>query len=195
MAWENIEARLAKAFSIRLSFPGGMVMLPASHLDIDEWLLSAAETDEELSELNIPRFRFLQNRWPIEKLVQFDWENETSFSRLALYAMYLESRAYVLCTAGFRYQLIAAIEPRNEPALYRAVIRRVLQDPDFVPTPPTHIKIVRPGLIPELAGNVDDALQSSKLPVRNGYVSNLLVGWIGPWVDLPVLGYWHEDEG
>ena len=34
-----------------------------------------AQTDEELREPEYPsRIQFLQNRWPIEKLLQLEWE-------------------------------------------------------------------------------------------------------------------------
>src|SRR2546422_5638746 len=103
MAWENIEERLAKAFSVEIPFPNGMVALPPSRLELDEWLTSAAETDEELSELNIPRIQFLQNRWPIEKLMQFEWESESSVTRRAIWTMSVGHRAYILFSGGFAY--------------------------------------------------------------------------------------------
>jgi hypothetical protein len=194
MPWTNIEERLARPFNVRLSFPNGIVEFPATRLDIDEWLTSAAETDEELSELNIPRIRFLQNRWRMEKLVQFEWETTSSITRRAIWAMYVGRHAYILFSGGFKYYLIAAIEPQREPALYRAVIRRLLQNPDFVPTPPTHIRSDRPELVPDLTANEQGHPQSGKAPAKNGYLSNLLVGWIGAWIDLPVWGYWHQDD-
>ena len=26
-----------------------------------------------------------------------------------------------------------------------------------------------------------------------GLLSKLLVGWVGKWIDLPVLGFWHQE--
>ena len=70
MAWEGIEEKLKTALTVKVSFPAGTIWLPDHHLSIDDWLTSISETDEELSELDLPRIRFLQNRWPIEKLVE-----------------------------------------------------------------------------------------------------------------------------
>ena len=70
MAWEGIEEKLSKALTVKISLPAGTIWLPASHLTIDDWLTSIAKTDEELRELNIPRIRFLQNRWPIINLME-----------------------------------------------------------------------------------------------------------------------------
>ena len=74
MAWETIEQRLRKALNVTVSFPAGVVWMPDRRLNIDQWLISLAETDEELRELNIPRIRFLENRWPVVKLVDLTWE-------------------------------------------------------------------------------------------------------------------------
>ena len=46
MPWESIEERLAKAFNVQISLPAGTMAVPTSRLDIDEWLTSAAQTDE-----------------------------------------------------------------------------------------------------------------------------------------------------
>src|SRR5579862_643943 len=180
MSWANIEERLARPFNVRIPFPNGIVLFTSTRLDIDEWLTSAAATDKELSELNIPRIRFLQHRWRMVKLVQFEWETASSITRRAVWAMYVGRRAYILFSGGFRYIVIAAIEPQSERTLYRAVIRRLLQNPDFVPTPPTYIRNARPDLIPDLTWNEVDHPQSATVPVRSGYLSDLLVGWIGP---------------
>ncbi len=194
MPWENIETRLAKPFSLEISFPDGIVILPTRRLDIDDWLTSAAETDEELRELDIPRIRFLQNRWRLEKLVEFDWEADSAVTRRALWALYIGRRAYLLFSGGFKYHLIAALEPSDKPALYQAVIRRLLGNPDLVPTAPTHVKSIRCDLIANLNGNVNKRAHSAETPSQHHYLSDLLVGWIGPWITVPVSGYWHEDE-
>src|SRR5262252_5323071 len=105
MSWENIEERLKKVFKVQISFPHGSVWLPDTHMTIYEWLTSAAETDDELRELNIQRIRFLQNRWPLEKLVELRWDNGSN--KRALSAMYASNRAYILFFDGLDYQLIA----------------------------------------------------------------------------------------
>src|SRR5437016_1150643 len=107
MAWENIEERLKKAFTVEAKFPNGIVAFPARPLDISDWLMSVAETDEELRELNIPRIRFLQNRWPVEKLLQFEWEQKPAIYR-TIWVMYVGNRAYILISGGGRYYAAAA---------------------------------------------------------------------------------------
>ena len=141
--------------------------------------------------------------------------------------MYVRRRAYILFSDGIEYQLIAAIEPKSKPSLYRAVIGKVLQNLKFVPTPPTHFRNSRPDLVPDVFENLgerrDDGAQndrerepafggenfggmggpvdwmhpgssSANATPKQSNLSKLLVGWIGAWIDLPVLGYWHEDE-
>jgi hypothetical protein len=200
MAWEDIEERLKKVFKVQISFPHGSVWLPDTHVTIDECLTSLAETDEELKQLSIQRIRFLQNRWPLEKLVELRWD--VPVSKRAIWAMNIKNRAYILFFDGVEYQLIAAIEPRTNSTLYRAVISKLLQNPTFVPTRPTTIKNYRPDLMfdieagPETAevSDIDWIGPASHQPKhKEGYLSRLLVGWVGKWVDLPVLGYWHED--
>ena len=208
MAWENIEERLKKAFKVEISFPNGTVWLPDTHVSIDEWLMSVAETDEELKELDIKRILFLRNRWPTEKLAELEW-NHPSDKRVIV-AMYVGKRAYILFADGFEYQLIAAIEPRSEAPLYRAVIGKLLQNPKLVSAPPTNFKNWHPDLVPDSVIEnwdlVDDFAHARgpsdwirpELLSRNGinrqsYLSNLLIGWIGNWIDLPVLGYWHAE--
>src|SRR5246127_561726 len=106
MAWENIEERLKKALAVKVSFPAGTIWLPASHLSIDEWLTSIAETDGEIRELNnIPRIRFLQNRWRIDQLVELEW-NDAFSSRRVIAAMYVGERAYILFSDWTDYQVI-----------------------------------------------------------------------------------------
>ena len=201
MAWENIEERLRKVFKVQISFPHGSVWLPDTHLTIDEWLTSMAETDEELRELNIPRIRFLQNRWPVEKLVELRWDD--SAGKRAIFGMNSGEGAYILFFDGLDYQLIAAIEPRTNGALYRAVIGKLLQNPSFVPARPTSIKSYRPSLL----GDIQTVFQTSDVSdiewvgpasdtgkPKQGYLSQLLVGWVGNWIDLPVLCYWHQDS-
>jgi hypothetical protein len=193
MPWTNVEERLGRVFSIRISFPSGVLALPSERLNIDEWLTTAAETDEELRELDIPRIRFLQNRWEIDEIVEFTWETELSITRRSLWGMYVGRRAYILFSGGFKYHLIAAVEPRDAPELYEVVLRRLMQDHDLLPVPPTHTMIRRPDLVPELERIFRDAVQPVSTPFVNHYLANLLVGWIGHWIDVPVFGYWHED--
>src|SRR5438876_2221421 len=95
MAWENIDEKLKKPFTVNVSFPGGKVWLPETHLTIDHWLESVAETDEEWRELEIPRIRFLQNRWPMDRLVELEWDDQFA-NRRVMHALYLGERAYIL---------------------------------------------------------------------------------------------------
>src|SRR5262249_18278740 len=148
MVWENIEERLKRAFKVKVVFPAGTIWLPDAHQDVDEWLTSMAETDEELRELDIPRMRFLRNRWPVEKLIEVEWDEQSS-DRRTIWAMYVGTRAYILFSWGGEYQLIAAIEPKSKPALYRAVIGELLQNPNFVPERANKIKNYRPDLVPD----------------------------------------------
>jgi hypothetical protein len=224
MAWENIEERLKKAFSVKVSFPSGTVWLPDTHVNIDDWLTTIAESDEELRELDISRVQFLQNRWPIEKLLELEWDNQSNMR--TIWAMRVGRRAYILLSDGIEYQLIAAIEPKNKPTLYRAVIGKVLQNPKFVPARPTHFRNSRPDLVPDIFENLDEprdhgaqndrernpvfggenfggmggpvdwmhpGSNSGKAMPKETNLSKLLLGWIGAWIDLPVLGYSHED--
>jgi hypothetical protein len=209
VAWDNIEERLQRAFRIKLEFPSGIVWLPDPQLTVDDWLTLLAETDEELREINIRRIRFLQNRWPIEKLVDFSCDE--LFNRRGIWAMYVRQRAYILFSDGFEYQLVAAIEPKDKPELYQAVIRKLLRNPEFVPGIATSIKFRRPDLVSEETIGELGSLENSaavagleNLPDRmlavpgarahkESYLSKLLVGWAGKWIDLPVLGFWHEE--
>jgi len=205
MAWEGIEEKLKKALSVKVSFAEGTIWLPETHLSIDEWLGSIAETDEELRELEIPRIQFLQNRWPSEELVEFEWDDEFSNRRVIL-AMYVGQRAYILFSDWTDYLVIAALEPKGKPALYRVVIGKILANRSFVPTRPTHIKNHRPDLVPEVAPSLGHRHREEGPEVRpvaelaglghpewKGFMSDVLVGWIGKWLNRPELGFWHEE--
>jgi hypothetical protein len=206
MAWQNIEERLKAAFKVHIAFPRGSVWLPETHLTIDEWLTSLVQTDEELEGLNIRRIRFLENRWPLEDLIEFSCGD--SSARRAVWAMSVGRRAYVLFYDGVDYHLIAAIEPKTNAALYRAVIRKLFQNPSFVSAHPLLIKNYRPDLISEIPDSHDEfrldrdntgqasewinsASQFEK--DKRSDFSKLFVGWVGKWIDVPVVGYWHED--
>jgi hypothetical protein len=205
MAWENIEERLKDALAVKVSFPAGTIWLPARHLSIDEWLTSIAETDGEIRQLNnVPRIRFLQNRWRIDPLVELEWDDPIS-NRRVIAAMYVGERAYILFSDWTDYQVIAAIEPKNKPSLYRAVIGKLLENRSFIPTEPRHIKNRRPNLVPELVSKsrdtetgppgLTDLMHPSSKPSERWkrFLSDVLVGWIGKWLSLPELGFWHED--
>lgn len=199
MAWENIEERLKKPFAIEQSHPEGTVWFPNGHLEIDEWLSSIAQTDEELKELDIRRIRFLQNRWPVEKLLQLEWDDPV-YRRMIL-AMYVGHRAYILFFDGFTYQVLGALEPRDKPELYPLIIDQALRNAQLVPTPPKQILIRRPDFLSsnELADLQHHHESIPHLEVehaskKSSYLANLLVGWVGNWIELPVVGYWHEDS-
>ena len=205
MAWEHIEEKIRKALTVKVSLPGGTIWLPESHLTIDDWLQSIAETDEELRELEIPRIQFLQNRWPTEELVELEWDDEFSNRRLIL-AMYVGQRAYILFSDWTDYLVIAALEPRDKSSLYRTVIGKILENRSFVPTAPTHIKNHRPDLVPEIAtsfkhGHRDEGPEARPVgelaglgqSAWKGFLSDVFVGWIGKWLNMPELGFWHEE--
>ena len=204
MAWSDIEAKLKKALTVRLSFPTGTIWLPVTHLTIDDWLTSIAETDEELRELNLPRIRFLQNRWPIVRLVELEWDDEFS-NRRVISAMYVGQRAYILFSDWSEYQVIAAIEPKDNPSLYQAVIGKILENRSFIPTRPNHIRIRRPDLVPELFGVCSKDFGGLGRPTDwphpgskpdsywKSFMSEILGGWIGKWLNTPEMGFWHED--
>jgi hypothetical protein len=218
MAWENIEQRLNIPFRMKITFPSGSVSLPETHLTIDDWLTSLAQSDEELRELNIPRIRFLQNRWLVEKLIQIRWERPSD--RRSIWAMYVGRQAYVLFFDGAEYHVIAAIAPKDNPTLYRAVIGKLLENPHFVPERPTSIKSYYPDLIsvevdavrrsdvrPEfeeenfggLGGPVDWMLRDSEPGKRKSvltwkhFLSEVFVGWIRRWLNPPEIGFWHDE--
>jgi hypothetical protein len=202
MAWENIEEKLKKALTVKVSFPAGAIWLPDLHLSIDDWLTSIAETDEELQELNIPRIRFLQNRWPVDSLLELEWDDEFA-SRRVIMAMYVGQRAYILFSDWSEYQVIAAVEPKNMPLLYRSVVDKLLANRSFIRVRPARIINRRPDLLPDLPAEDEDfgkagpAVEGihagSKSEKWKGFLSDVLVGWIGKWLNLPELGFWHED--
>jgi hypothetical protein len=202
MAWQDIEDKLKRALTVKISFPGGTIWLPESRLSIDDWLESIAETDEELREIEIPRIRFLQNRWPIDELVELEWEDESR----VISAMYVGRRAYIFFSDQSHYLVIAALEPSHNPALYRAVAGKILENRNFVPRPAASIRNHRPDLIPEVApspkGDWEELVESRPVfgepaPLAQfawkGFLSEVLVGWIGKWLNLPELGFWHEE--
>ena len=202
MAWEDIESKLKKALTVKVSFPAGTIWLPDSHLNIDDWLTSIAETDAELKELNIPRIRFLQNRWPFEKLVELEWDDQFANKR-AIVAMYVGQRAYILFSDWGEYQVIAALEPKENARLFQAVVGKLLETQSFIPTQPTRIHNLRPDLIPDWTppepGETAERGASRPGPAlkprerwRN-FLSYILEGWIQKWLNLPEMGFLHDD--
>src|SRR5262245_7090865 len=146
MAWEHLKERLEKPFDIKLSLPAGTIWLPGVHFTITEWLGSAAETDEELREINVSGLCFLENRWPVENLLKLEWENPPATR--SFWAMYMGDRAYVLLYDGVDYRPAAAIEPRTKPELFHTAIRMLLQD--VAARPPVIIRQYRPELLPTM---------------------------------------------
>jgi hypothetical protein len=198
MAWENIEERLKQPFRCQVPHKRGVVWFPDSRLEINEWLTSIAQTDEELKELNIPRIRFLQNRWPIERLLQLEWEGFAS--RRTILAMYVGHQVYILFFDGFTYRPAGLLEPKDQPELYELVLARIFHDPLFVPTEPKRIIDRRPDLIPvseldNLQHHHESLPHDQPLrPSKRGYLAKLLVGWVGNWIESPVLGFWHDES-
>jgi len=202
MAWEGIEERLKKALTVKASFRAGTIWFPDTQLTIDDWLESIAESDEELLELEIRRIRFLQNRWLIDELVQLEWDDEFS-NRRAILAMYVGRRAYILFSDWTEYLVIAALEPKDKPALYRAVVGNILDNRSFIPTRPTRILNHRPDLVPEVVplskkqprepGIVFPELSGLGRSAWKDFLSDVLGGWIIRWLNPPEFGFWHEE--
>jgi hypothetical protein len=203
MAWEGIQKRLKKALTVKVSFRAGMIWFPDTRLTIDDWLESIAELDEELIELEIPRIRFLQNRWQIDELVHLEWDDEFS-NRRAILAMYVGRRAYILFSDWTEYLVIAAVEPKDKPALYRAVVGNILENRSFIPTRPTRILNHRPDLVPEEVvplskkqprepGIVLPELSGLGRSAWKEFLSDVLGGWIVTWLNPPEFGFWHEE--
>jgi hypothetical protein len=205
MAWEQIENRLQKAFTVQVAFPAGTIWLPEERLSIDDWLESIAQSDEELSELEIPRIRFLQNRWRIDQLVELEWD-EAFANRRVILAMYMGRRAYILFSDWKDYLVVAALQPKDEPTLYQALIDKLLENRSFVRTRPSHMTNHRPDLIAEVAllgaerrPRSRPAPESAQLAAVSEsswklFVSDVLGGWIGKWLTPPEIGFWHEDK-
>jgi len=205
MAWEHIEQRLQKAFTVEVAFPVGAIWLPEERLSIDDWLESIAETDEELDELQIPRIRFLQNRWAIDQLVELEWD-EAFANRRVILAMYVGQSAYILFSDWKDYLVVAALEPKDEPTLYQAIVDKVLENRIFVRTLPSHITNYRPDLIAEVVlhgkerrprprpGPEFTGLAAVGESSWKQFLSDVLVGWIPKWLALPEIGFWHEEE-
>jgi hypothetical protein len=203
MVWDKFEERLQKALTVKVSFPSGTVWLPPYPLTVDDWLTSIAETDEELRELNIPRIRFLQNHWTIVSLVELEWDDDFANKR-NITAMYVGQRAYILFSDWSEYQVIAAIEPKDNPTLYKAVVGKLLENRSFIHKQPTHIRNCRPDLLPDLlapprresdrkstrSGRWKDFVSERR---RKNLVLDILVGWIGNWLNIPKIVYWQED--
>jgi hypothetical protein len=196
MAWENIEERLKKPFKTKESLSEGEVWFSDANISIDEWLTSIAQTDEELKELNISRILFLRNRWPIEKLLEFRWQND-ELSKRFLWAMHVRNRTYILFFDGLDYRPIAAIEPRDALPLYRVVIGKLLQNRELIPRIPASMNTRRADLLSDLFEAWRPVAKEIRTPVKTqGYVESLMNGWVDNWVyyPLPVLGFLHEES-
>jgi hypothetical protein len=117
--------------------------------------------------------------------------------------MYVGRRAYILFSDWTKYLVMAALEPKDEPALYRAVVGNILENRSFIPTRPSRILNHRPDLVPELVP------LSKKRPLKPGvviqdlsgigrsawkeFLSDVLGGWIIRWLNPPEFGFWHEE--
>src|SRR5262245_21181260 len=147
MAWEQLEQRLNDIFKIQITFASGVVSLPSAALTLDEWMTSLAQTAEELRELNIPRMRFLQNRWRVEQLLKITWENPPDLR--SIWSMYVGDNAYLFMYDGIEYHVLASITPRTSDALFRSVIGELVQNRNVIPAHPAAIQIYRQDLVPE----------------------------------------------
>jgi hypothetical protein len=173
MSWEGIEQRLAKPFTHKIELPGGNVWLPEDDLTIEQWLISAAESDEELREVDIPAINFLQNLWPIEPLADLRWSKP--FDKRSVLSMRIRQRVYILFGDRFEYHVIAALQPKHEPSLYRAVFESLLQNEELMPERPVAIKIRRPDLI-----SIPEACTASDELLRHAFGGENFAGLGGP---------------
>ena len=147
MLWENILHRLNRVLKTEVSLPSGKVwLIDSGYLSIDDWLTSAADTDEELMALDMPRIQFLRNRWTIENILRLGWRGKLGV--LSVWVMFAGGRGYILLYNGLDYQLIGAVEPHNRPELYALVISRLLQDRHVMPELPDDVRNRRPDLVP-----------------------------------------------
>jgi len=204
MAWEQIEHKLQKALTVKVEFPAGTIWLPEERLSIDDWLQSVAESDKELDELQIPRIRFLQNRWPIERLVELEWD-EAFANRRVILAVDVGQRAYILFSDWKDYLVVAALEPKDEPTLYQAIVDKLLENRFFVRTVPSHTTNYRPDLIGEVVLHGEDRRPPPRSTAEftrlaavgqsswKQFLSDVLVGWIPLWLAPPEIGFWHEE--
>jgi hypothetical protein len=149
MSWENIEQRLAQLFSEEISFPAGRIWFPPRYFSIEEWLTHVAETDEERNVIATTGIDFLRYRWPFEILVELIWDDNgaTNQGDFKLETMYVGKRAYILLFQPAQHQVVAAVEPANEPELFRAVIRELFSNSDVIAELPSRIVSCRPDLI------------------------------------------------
>jgi len=191
MTWEHLSERLAKPFSVKSSFKEGVVLYPDHRLEIDEWLTSAAESDQELSELDIARVGFLQNHWRMERLVELEWVNRASVTRRSAWALYVGNRVYFVFSGGFKYWLLAATDQVDQTALYQEVLRELLRNRDFVPTPPSRIRYLRKDLLPS-ADDRYNLHNDGKREHPSG--RTLLHEWADLWVHAIVWGFCHENR-
>lgn len=206
MAWEDIEERLKRALPVSVAFPSGTVRLPETHLTVEEWLASLAVTDEEFQELTIPRMEFLRNRYPVQEILSLEWDG-TPFSRRALLWMPVGRRAYILLSGWSDCQVIASIEPGNDPVLMHAVSVKILESPGFAANPPARIRNRRPDLLMEpLIDTETDTTGAEKgigaTPVElvsggiagrvKYFLTEILFGWIGRWLSQPESIYLNQ---
>jgi hypothetical protein len=140
------------------------------------------------------------------ELVQLRWERPAETR--TIWSLSVGPQAYVLFFDGVEYHVIAAITPNNSPELYRVVISTLLQNPHFVPVRPAAIKSYRPdikaadltsirkGETSGLGAPVYWMDSDTTLPKRKPwkrFLSEIFVGWIGRWLKLPQIGFWHEE--
>jgi len=117
--------------------------------------------------------------------------------------MYVGRRAYILFSDWTEYLVIAALEPKDKPALYRAVVGNILDNRSFIPTRPTRILNHRPDLVPEVVplskkqptepGIVFPELSGLGRSAWKDFLSDVLGGWIIRWLNPPEFGFWHEE--
>jgi hypothetical protein len=194
VAWKNIELRLHKALEVQVAFPRGIVWLPPAPLSLDDWLASVARTEDELDELNTSGIRFFRRRWPIAKLVELEWDDPVE--KRAFWLMEAGPRAYILFNNGMEYQVVAGIEPIDDPTLYSAVIFTLLRNGGLAFSNPSSVRNYRPDLIPYdlFETRAHPASLLADVSTRDCPIAKLLIVWVSRRIELPVLGSCYADE-
>jgi hypothetical protein len=120
--------------------------------------------------------------------------------------MQVGQRAYILFSDWKDYLVVAALEPKDEPTLYQALVDKLLENRSFVRTRPSHITNHRPDLIAEVVllgierrPRPRPAAEFAQLAAVSEsswkqFVSDVLGGWIGKWLTPPEIGFWHEES-
>jgi len=149
MSWVNIEERMAESLSRQIPFPAGLVRLPTKYMNVAEWLASIAHDEQERRDLSVDPMKFLRYRWPFAVLVEMLWDDigATIMGDYTIEAMFVGNRAFLFLSKPSQHQVVAAIEPADQPQLYAAAVGALLSNPDAIAEPPTRFICHRPDLV------------------------------------------------